>query len=444
MGVLFRVCLVCLVVLGLAEASPANRGGKWGVVKRLEDGEKIRGVNLGGWLVLEPWITPSIFQTFNEQQPYYNGTNVVVDEWTYWQYGPTAVGLSHTEFIKSHWTSWVTKDHLHILKKAGITHLRIPIGYWYFEILDDEPFKSGGDVFDFGLEQLKVLCGWAQEIKLKLLFDLHTAPGSQNGFDNSGRRGPIRVLEGDNIKRTERVVGMMSDWVKENVPDEILFGIEVLNEPNTFDGTVGDEVWEEMKGTFYPDTYKVVRERFSSKSIVVLQTAFRPPNDYIGLFPESEYQGVYLDDHTYQCFGGYNKMAYEWNGWSLHLIETCNKKPIYSNTPLPTFVGEFSLAVTDCTRWLTGVDVTPIPIQDNRPDVCAYYNTPPEYFRDEYKLFLRNFANAQFDAYESGAGWFFWNFRAENSPEWDFLAGLRGGWIEQPLGQRTPFDCSKA
>ena len=25
-------------------------------------GEKIRGVNLGGWFVLEPWITPSIFE----------------------------------------------------------------------------------------------------------------------------------------------------------------------------------------------------------------------------------------------------------------------------------------------------------------------------------------------------------------------------------------------
>ncbi|KAL2054819.1 hypothetical protein ABVK25_005123 [Lepraria finkii] len=24
--------------------------------------EKVRGVNTGGWLVLEPWITPSIFQ----------------------------------------------------------------------------------------------------------------------------------------------------------------------------------------------------------------------------------------------------------------------------------------------------------------------------------------------------------------------------------------------
>lgn len=28
--------------------------------------EKVRGVNLGGWLVLEPWITPSIFEATPE------------------------------------------------------------------------------------------------------------------------------------------------------------------------------------------------------------------------------------------------------------------------------------------------------------------------------------------------------------------------------------------
>ena len=27
---------------------------------------RIRGVNLGGWLVLEPWILPNFFETANE------------------------------------------------------------------------------------------------------------------------------------------------------------------------------------------------------------------------------------------------------------------------------------------------------------------------------------------------------------------------------------------
>ena len=43
---------------------------------------KARGVNLGGWLLLEPWITPVIFEEVNV------GANegLIVDEWTYAQY----------------------------------------------------------------------------------------------------------------------------------------------------------------------------------------------------------------------------------------------------------------------------------------------------------------------------------------------------------------------
>ena len=43
---------------------PLNRSLK--SEKNLSNCEvKIRGVNLGGWLVLEPWITPSIFEEVN-------------------------------------------------------------------------------------------------------------------------------------------------------------------------------------------------------------------------------------------------------------------------------------------------------------------------------------------------------------------------------------------
>ena len=33
------------------------------------DEKKIRGVNLGGWLVLEPWITPGLFASANDGVP---------------------------------------------------------------------------------------------------------------------------------------------------------------------------------------------------------------------------------------------------------------------------------------------------------------------------------------------------------------------------------------
>ena len=41
-----------------------------------------RGVNLGGWLLLEPWITPTIFEEVNVGDI----KNMVVDEYTYAQY----------------------------------------------------------------------------------------------------------------------------------------------------------------------------------------------------------------------------------------------------------------------------------------------------------------------------------------------------------------------
>lgn len=54
----------------------------------------IRGVNLGGWLVLEPWITPSIFQAY----PFAKG---IVDEYTL----NAVLGTqeAHDSVLKPHW-----------------------------------------------------------------------------------------------------------------------------------------------------------------------------------------------------------------------------------------------------------------------------------------------------------------------------------------------------
>ena len=60
---------------------------------------------------------------------------------------------------------------------------------------------------------------------LRASLDLHTGPGSQNGYDNSGRRGEIRWVEGAypleraNVERTLDIVDMMSEtlssWMEE-------------------------------------------------------------------------------------------------------------------------------------------------------------------------------------------------------------------------------------
>ena len=58
---------------------------------------------------------------------------------------------------------------------CSLTHVRIPIGYWAFEVGPGEPYISGQ------LPYLQNAIGWAANHNLKVIVDLHGAPGSQNG-----------------------------------------------------------------------------------------------------------------------------------------------------------------------------------------------------------------------------------------------------------------------
>ena len=56
-----------------------------------------------------------------------------------------------------------------------LNHVRLPIGYWAFEVGPGEPFIQGQ------IPYLQKAVTWAGNHGLKLIVDLHGAPGSQNG-----------------------------------------------------------------------------------------------------------------------------------------------------------------------------------------------------------------------------------------------------------------------
>ena len=45
--------------------------------------EAIVGVNLGGWMVLEPWMTPSLFYQFLGKKYNQSAPNIGMDSWTF-------------------------------------------------------------------------------------------------------------------------------------------------------------------------------------------------------------------------------------------------------------------------------------------------------------------------------------------------------------------------
>lgn len=98
----------------------------------------------------------------------------MVDEYTYGEhYGPVEAG----RLLTQHWDTWITEDDLAQIASLGLNHVRIPIGWWALDKVRTEPYPQGQYPYLFKA------VGWAKKHGLKVMIDLHGAPGSQNGFD---------------------------------------------------------------------------------------------------------------------------------------------------------------------------------------------------------------------------------------------------------------------
>ena len=74
--------------------------------------------------------------------------------------------------------------------------------------------------------------GWARQTGLKVWIDLHGAPGSQNGFDNSGHRIKTPGWEnGDTIQKTRQVIQIIANKYAQPSYQDVVVAIELLNEP---------------------------------------------------------------------------------------------------------------------------------------------------------------------------------------------------------------------
>lgn len=98
-----------------------------------------KGVSIGGWLVLEPYITPSLFNaTLLSGETW---TDLPVDEYHFCE----KLGAKEAEKrLTDHWESMYNETDFKQIKEAGLNMVRIPIGYWSFEKLEGDPYVSGG------------------------------------------------------------------------------------------------------------------------------------------------------------------------------------------------------------------------------------------------------------------------------------------------------------
>ncbi|KAE8375116.1 glycoside hydrolase superfamily [Aspergillus bertholletiae] len=371
--------------------------------------EKVRGVNLGGWLVLEPWITPSIFDEVGAS---------AIDEWSLTQ----ILGKDEAKArLSAHWDSFISAGDFEQMAAAGLNHVRIPIGYWAVAALDADPYVDGQ------LEYLDKAVEWAGAAGLKVLVDLHGAPGSQNGFDNSGRRGPIQWQQGDTVTQTLAAVELLAERYAGH---PAVAAIEAINEPNVPGGVEQGKLKE-----YYGSVYGIVN-KYNADTSVVYGDGFLPVESWNGF--KTEGSKVVMDTHHYHMFDN-GLLAMDIDN---HVNAVCDFAHQHLQaSDKPVVVGEWTGALTDCAKYLNGMgrgaryDGT--YITDKALGDCANLSTGTVAdLSDDERSNMRRFIEVQLDAFELKSGWLFWTWKTEGAPGWDMSDLLEAGIFPTSPGDR--------
>ncbi|KAI8065556.1 glycoside hydrolase superfamily [Gongronella butleri] len=401
--------------------------------------DKIRGVNLGGWLVTEPFITPKLFEQFDVSEG-------VVDEWTLCEkLGPDKA----KQQMEKHYETFVTEADFKKMASMGLNHVRIPLGHWAVRVFEGEPF-----VPHLSFKYLLKAVQWARKYGLRVMVELHTSPGSQNGWNHSGRTGPIRFLNGTaGQKYADETLGVIRELVSffsqpDWAPAAPLFG--VLNEPAIFRLDAPDK--QRVKD-WYRESYKELRkDNPSGGPWLTYHEGFLGLKPWYGFFNNKDYERVIVETHTYLIFDEtlvskprQEQALFPCTGWLPDLSNSMQHAG-------PIMVGEFSVATNDCGKYLNGIGLgtryegTLTINGETAKAVCQNCQCPTEDWRtfdDEYMEFLGMFAQRQMNAFESTYGWFFWTYKTEEhiNPHWDYLLGYEQGWMPQDAG-KPKYGCS--
>ncbi len=188
--------------ISLGDDLPAARAADAGTKSMAPDFSTLRGVNLGSWLVLEKWMVPDVYRGVDAPDEY----SLCL-----------ALGDEAGSRLNRHRETFITAEDFRWIRDSGLNAVRLPVGYWALEA--PKPYVESARFIDFALDQ-------AQANGLKLLLDLHGAPGSQNGWDHNGRMGPINWPEPQNVQETLRV---LESFAQRNGGHPALWGSELLN-----------------------------------------------------------------------------------------------------------------------------------------------------------------------------------------------------------------------
>jgi len=348
-----------------------------------------RGVNLGGWLVAEHWMTGS-------QALWAGVPSPTVDQGEYAVMQHLGHGTGDARF-EAHRSSWITESDIAEIASFHLNMVRVPIGYWIVGFDNDDP--NGQQHWKVyapgGLKHLDNLMQWCNNHNIAVLVDIHAAKGSQNGNEHSAPESPGNEYWStypENVNNTLNVADFIARRYK-SYPS--FLGLDLINEPT------------------------------GSTDINVLKNYYLRANDVIRSYSDCLLVHMPLLYQQDPSSGGWNtftpppKYTNTWHEWHNYLIwgyEGDNEQQLMSIAQ-----GALTNSIKGWTgNWLF----------DGEWSLATSGNAP---FNDE-NLF-RQWAGIYLGALSNcHAGWAYWTWKVSNDDggrnAWSFRQMLRKGYVK--------------
>lgn len=350
--------------------------------------ERIRGVNLSGWFIPEPWVTPSLFAATGAS----NDAELQEILGT----------VEYNERIRQHYETFITEEDFRRMSLIGLNAVRIPIPWHIFGLQNDAAtYIPAIDYIDRAME-------WGAKYGVSVLLDLATVPGGQG--DSNEPQTTSRYIADWHSSTNGRHVALevLERLAVRYASADALYGIELLDSPvmsvrkNMF--TMTDGIPGHYLRNFYRDAYDLLRKHMTNDKAVVFSASGHP-----GLWKHfmrgSQYKNVLMDVHLYHYHDENAQDITSPRGLSAAIAR--NKAQIREavGTGFPVIIGEWSAAAV-----MSSASVTP----------------------EGRSAYERVFVANQLASFSQAEGWFFQTWKTEKRiAAWD--ARLALGTLERAM-----------
>lgn len=278
----------------------------------------LRGVNTGGWLMMEAYFLHAPARPVKDLKEKFirkNGTK----EWE--------------RFHKSFLDSFIQESDIKNIAAEGFNCIRVP---FHFNLIE----KRVGQYDKVGINRLDQVIAWAKKYGVWVILDLHAVPGCQNHDWHSDSTGKADFWKKPAYQK--RVYRLWAFLAKRYANETTVAGYDLLNEAVLKDA--------KFLNTFYKNVIKAIREVDQNHILFIEGNTWAQDVKCLEKFDDDNYV---LSIHHYVplefTFNLVPELTYplKSKGWNWDIKTSCDILTRVANVAkshgVPIFVGEFGV-----------------------------------------------------------------------------------------------------